>query len=232
MARVLGLALALTLLARPALSEEPIHPADVYVQDVVLRELLSDVVFWANFEDTSGPVWGARFDEAEKPTAEGEFVTEPGLIGRAFVSEERSRCHYPAAGNLDLTRPGALSCWVCPMAWDRSKPTGIRNNLFGTNFNDRGYFGVNRMAAVARDGLQVQKDMLYMCAEQFPGANRTYIQLGDTLGPEWANGIWHLIVINWKGSLFEVSVDGSGLKYGDLGVPIDPAGMVEVLVGG
>ncbi len=230
MPRALTYVLAAALIAMPARADEPVHPADVYAQDPVVRELLSDVVFWANFEGTPEPVWGAPHVERDQ-ALDGEFATAPGIVGQAFVSEGRSRCRYPAA-DLDLTRPGGISFWVCPVAWDRSEPTGIRNNLFGTNYDNQGYFGVNRMAAVAEGGRQVQNDMLYLYAENFPGANRTYIQLGDTLGPEWENGIWHLIVVNWKGSHFEVSVDGGGLKSGDLGVAIDPTGVSEILVGG
>jgi len=231
MARSLAYLVALGAIALPAPADGPVHPPDVYAQRPVLREVLADVVLWANFEGTPEPVWGRRYEQGSE-ALEGEFVTAPGLVGQAFVSESRSRCRYPAEGNLDLTRPGALSFWVCPVAWDRSQPTGIRNNLFGTNYSDQGYFGINRMAARAEGGRQVQDDMLYFYAESFPGANRTYIQLGDTLGPEWENGIWHLIVINWKGSHFEVSVDGGGLKSGDLGTPIDPAAVNDILVGG
>jgi len=74
--------------------------------------------------------------------------------------------------------------------------------------------------------------MLYFYAEKFPGANRTYIQLGDTLGPKWANGKWHLVVVNWKGPLFEVSIDGGGLKSGNLGAAVTGEGVQELLVGG
>lgn len=241
MPRALRHALLAALMAMPALGSgsvaadagagKPAHRADVYAQDPLLRELLSDVVFWANFEGSPEPVWGRRYEQGSE-ALEGEFVTAPGLVGQAFVSESRSRCRYPAEGNLDLTRPGAISFWVCPVAWDRSQPTGIRNNFFGTNYSDQGYFGVNRMAARMADGRRVQNDQLYFYAENFPGANRKYILLGDTLGPEWANGIWHLIVVNWKGSHFEVSVDGGGLKSGDLGTPIDPVAVNDILVGG
>ena len=231
MCRAVMCALAMGLMVLPARAEEPVHPADVYAQDPVVRELFSDVIFWASFEGTPTPVWGRHF-EAESEAVDVEFATAPGLVGQAFVSAERSRCRYPAEGNLDLTRPGALSCWVCPVAWDRTQPTGLVYGLLGTNFSNLGYFGLNHVTARMADGRQVQNDRLFFYAENFPGANRTFIQLGDSLGPKWANGIWHLIVINWKGSLFEVSLDGDGLKSGDLGVPIDPAGVAEVLVGG
>jgi len=55
--------------------------------------------------------------------------------------------------------------------------------------------------------------------------------LDDGLGPEWANGSWHLLVVNWKGSQFEVSLDGGGRKSGGLGTAIAPVDVKELIIG-
>ena len=208
----------------------PVHPADVYARDPRLRELMSGVRFWAGFEESAQPVWGESYG-GETPAVRGVYRSAPGLVGAAFVSEQRSGCLYPAEGNLDLRRPGAVSFWVCPVRWDRSEPTGIRNGLFMTNFSKQGYLGINRTAATQRDGLVVRNDQVFFYADHFPGARNVRIMLGSSLGPEWADGAWHLFVVNWKGSHFEVSLDGRGLVSGDLGCPLDPAAVTQIIVG-
>lgn len=217
--------------AAEAVGGQPVHPADVYESRSMLRELMSDVVFWANFEESHAPVWRKAYQDRTK-AIRGEYGAAPGLVGQAFVSEQRSRCCYPAHGNLDLARPGAISFWVCPTNWERSKPTGIRNGVFGTNFSEQGYPGINRVAAKEADGRVVQQDMVFFYADHFPGANTVRVLLGDSLGPDWASGTWHLFVVNWKGSHFEASVDGGARKSGDLGCAVNPVAVNDFLVGG
>ena len=210
---------------------QPVHPPDVYETKPLLRELMSDEAFWANFEQSPEPVMGESQADPRQAVV-GTYKTAPGLVGNAFVSEKRSQCVYPVKGNLDLTRPGAIAFWVCPVAWERVKPTGIRNGLVRTNFSKQGYFGINRVAAKRiRRGL-VQNDMVFFYADYFPGAKNVRIGLSDSRGPEWAGGTWHLFVINWKGTRFEVSLDGQGLKSGDLGRRLVPESVKEILIGG
>jgi len=223
--------LACLFAASASASEKPVHPANVYESKPRLRELMSDAVFWANFESSADPVMGEKHGRGGRPLR-GAWQTAPGLVGRAFVSEKRSWCSYPAKGNLDLTKPGAISFWLCPQAWTFRQRTGVRNSLLRTNFSRQGYFGINRVAEKWAKGRRVNRDEVFLYADHFPGARNVRIGMGNSLGPEWGNGKWLLFVVNWKGGMFEAALDGGGLKSGDLRAEIKPVDVKEIIAGG
>ena len=52
------------------------------------------------------------------------------------------------------------------------------------------------------------------------------------LGPDWADRTWHLFVVNWKGTHFEVSMDGGGLKSASLSCKTSAGDVKQLIVGG
>ena len=227
----LTLTMACLLAVASMAEEKSIHPARVYETVPSLREIMSDVVFWANFEESPEPVMGESYASADE-AVKGEFGSAPGLVGRALLCQERNYCCYPAQGNWDLSKPGGLSFWVCPLKWDRSEASGIRNAFFRSNFSRKGYLGINRMAKKIVKRRFVEPDQIYFYAHHFPDTKNTNLKIGDSLGPDWADRTWHLFVVNWKGAHFEVSMDGAGLKSASLSCRTSAGDVKELIIGG
>jgi len=78
----------------------------------------------------------------------------------------------------------------------------------------------------------VEPDQIYFYAHHFPNTKNTNLRIGDSLGPDWADRTWHLFVVNWKGTHFEVSMDGAGLKSASLSCKTSAGDVKTLIVGG
>ncbi|MBI4025930.1 MAG: hypothetical protein HY360_13170 [Verrucomicrobia bacterium] len=209
------------------------HDKSIYSTNPVLSALMTDVVFWVNFDKSAEPVMGKPNEDPDQ-TVKKEYFDAPGLVGKAFLNKEGNFCRYPAAGNLDFSKPGGLSFWVSPVEWTWGDEQPL-NNFFMTPWRAQGgYLGIERQGWQKKEGVMKQLDSVLFYIEGFPDINKPGIQtigLANAPQAEWANGRWHFFVFNWKGSLLEMSMDGSPFRSLDIGHSLAPDAVDEFRVG-
>lgn len=214
-------------------AEDRRREPDVYQTDPAFKELMHDVVFWVNFERSAEPVMGTPNPDPAQ-TVSREYADAPGIVGKAFLSRNHGYCQYPTAGNLDFSRPGALSFWVSAYdwSWGEEQPLVL---FFWTPDKPDGYLGIERQGAITTEGRLVRNDSILFFIQGFPNSEATTIKgIGLAGAPqnEWAKGIWHFFVFNWRGSLLEVSMDGGPLRSLDIGRAIEPKEVTHFRLGG
>ncbi len=125
----------------------------------------------------------------------GTVVLEPGLYGRAMLAG-KDPLDYRAAGNIDLSRPGALAIWVSAYHWQHPKnPPWF---LF-LHVSDHG-----RTLSLARMGTAGNRGAVYAYA----GAGRRLVSVISGRSLHWKTSQWHLLVVNWRFQSIEFSLDG------------------------
>ncbi len=129
---------------------------------------------------------------------------KPGLFGQAMLNTDLS---FTAAGNLNLSKTGAVALWIAPWNWEPRGPD--EPYLFPLRINDRG-----RTLMIGRMG-RMQKprrgDMVYAYAQA--GKEHLSVRQGGSL--DWKPGQWHLLVMNWRPQSLEFSLDGRPPARGD-----------------
>jgi hypothetical protein len=157
-----------------------------------------------------------------KPTPirdnDGVPTFRPGLYGQGMmlVGQGQSTLTYSTAGNLDLTKPGALAVWTCPQDWARSE---AEDYFFPATFMCNGaklMFG--RQGKLRSD----RTDMIYLAAKIGDTAQLLVGTSQDSRG--WKNGEWHFWVMNWRANSVEFSLDGEPLARKDTPVPFNASG--------
>ena len=133
-----------------------------------------------------------------------EIELKPGLWGQAFLSGQKSIA-YNAAQNVDLSKPGAVAVWISSFEWKRDPAKTAY--IFFLNILDHG-----RQLMLARMGDPRNREAIY--AHGKTGKTGKSVRAGNSRN--WKDGEWHLLVANWRGTDFEISLDGGALHRQDM----------------
>lgn len=180
-------------------------------------ELFSDdILFYKGFDDES-PVADMAVGQAKPVKVQGRMRLKPGLWGRALVfgDGEGVRLEYAMAANMPVPRPGALSFWVCPFAWQRGpeEPSVYFFLAYG-----KGVICLQRQGEMG-GGRRRQNCFCFTC-HGLPGIPNVTASTTSDATRRWQNGQWHLVVITWRPSLLEAYIDGEPLRSITLTRPI------------
>jgi hypothetical protein len=201
----------------------------VYETEASLKELMPNMVFGANFENSAEPDIGSPAVTVHK-----EYGDAPGIVGKAFLSKGASYCQYPTSENLDFSKPGALSFWVSAheWSWGDDQPIVL---FFSTPYKASGYLGIERQGAVRTEGRTVRQGGIVFFVQGFPNTETELqskvIFLAGTTEQEWSKDVWHFFVLNWEGSVFNVSMDGGPLRSLDIGRALEPQEVKHFRIG-
>jgi hypothetical protein len=166
-------------------------PARLPPQNPALFRFNDAITFYASFDgyataDLSNGKGAPRNSEAN--WADG--IWHQALRGMTKPLE------YEALGNIDLTRPGALTMWISPQNWTHQ---GNPAYIHFVVINSQGItFQISRM------GDAVNQEKLY--AWWKAGSKGVIDAVGNT--KQWQSG-WHLLAANWRNGYIEFSVDGA-----------------------
>lgn len=212
---VTGLIVVLAGLVMPAaLAEATSNPKNIYQTDPAFQELMASVTFWVNFDKSAEPIMGHPNPDPATTAPKGCELA-PGIVGKAFLSREGTTCCYHAPGNLDFSKPGALSFWICPVDW-RPGDNEPYLNFFTTSYSAKGYLGIERQGQIRENGVLKRAAELLLFIVNFPDARgNTILSAGNP--PTWKNGGWHFFALNWRGSVFELALDGEPFRSVDVG---------------
>ena len=139
-------------------------------------------------------------------------VTE--LPGAALVAGRRGRAlrlgkggglpELTRQGVVDLSRPGAITCWIRPVDWQAPGPSSE-------------YVPVIRVLGRGAAVLIVERDRRspgrlvdVWIAGYFSLVSRGEIQMQRELGSLWSNDGWHFLVFQWDSTGFSLQIDDSG----------------------
>lgn len=157
------------------------------------------VTFYASYDHGAA----ADLSNGEAAPRDKKLVieTKPGLWGNAFLSGATA-ITYDAAGNMDLSKPGAIALWISPYEWKREegKDAGY---IFFAKVMDQG-----RQVMLARMGNPLNKEAVYAYGQASEKGQS--VRGGDSR--QWKNGEWHLLVANWSNTALEFSLDGGTLN--------------------
>jgi hypothetical protein len=187
--------------AEPELATRPEEP---YQRLPALERLMDWVTFGLSFDGetlTPDMAWGESRGKLS-PTA--EFAA--GLVGRAARiggHKDGAWGIFDRAGNFPIARRGALSLWLCPLGWDH-RNDGYTPILRTT----RNSFILERQGPLEMpDGKTKRNEaLLALLITRETGSTSVAAPCGN-----WANGQWHLVVVNWSWPRLELSVDGGPL---------------------
>ena len=180
-------------------------------------DLLSDdILFYKSFDDDS-PVADMAAGEWKPQKAEGKLRLKPGLWGKAmlFGDSEGAALDYPMAGNMPVPRPGALSFWICPFAWERAAD---EPSVYFFLAAGKGVICIQRQGALG--GGRRRNNCFCFTCHGLPGIPNVTASTVSGATKSWRNGVWHLVVINWRPSLLEAFLDGEPLRAITLKRPI------------
>jgi hypothetical protein len=205
--------LLLSLLLGQTLAGEYLLPATP-----ALQSFSDDILFYKSFDDDS-PAADMAVGEAKPLKVNGKLRLGPGLWGQAmlFGDGEGAELEYPMAANMPVPRPGGLSFWVCPLAWQRAadEPSIYFFHAFG-----RGVICLQRQGDL--EGGRRRGNCLCFTCHGLPGIPNLTASTTSDATRSWKNGEWHLLVINWRPSLLEAYLDGEPLESMPLKRPIRP----------
>jgi len=175
-----------------------------------------DILFYKSFDDPS-PLADMAAGEGKPSKVEGKLRLRPGLWGKAmlFGDGEGAALDYAMAGNMPVPRPGALSFWICPVAWERAddEPSIVFFLAAG-----RGVICLQRQGAL--EGGRKRNNCFAFTCHGLPGIPNVTASTVSGATKSWKNGEWHLIVVNWRPALLEAYLDGEPLRAIALKRPI------------
>lgn len=205
MRRAGGCVLLMVLsLSAGAQTEDLSNPWDgPYCADPALRELMDWVSFQVSFDAGSmvPEMAAGEYDLSVHGTP--QFAT--GLRGQALIAGEGSgRAIYPRGPNATMGTRGAVSLWICPVAWTHDKG-GNTTFLMTTNssfyLQRQGPMHNEEGRCTRHEGFQ------YLIRGEITG-NKTLM-----VGTEkWPLGKWRFIVANWSWPTMSLSIDGGEFK--------------------
>jgi hypothetical protein len=107
-------------------------------------------------------------------------------------------------GIVDLSRPGAITCWIRPVDWQAPAPSSE-------------YVPVIRVLGHGPAALIVERDRRtpgrlvdVWIAGYFSLASRGEIQIQKELTSLWVDSGWHFIVLQWDSTGFSLQIDDTG----------------------
>ena len=177
-----------------------------------------DILFYKSFDDDS-PVADMAAGQAKPLKAEGKLRLKPALWGKAmlFGDGEGAALDFPMAGNMPVPRPGALSFWICPVAWKRAPD---EPSVYFFLAAGKGVICLQRQGAL--EGGRRRNNCFCFTCHGLPGIPNVSASTVSGATREWKNGEWHLVVVNWRPALLEAFLDGQPLRAITLKRPIRP----------
>lgn len=192
-------AVVFTALLQAAPSDHLDPRADPYFANPELRALMDWVTFRLTFDgDSLTPDMAAG---AATFTLHGRPRFAPGVKGRALLAGDGSGSGmYPRAGNAPLASRGAISVWICPVAWTRGNG-GNTVVLMTTNSS----FYLQRQGPLHNaEGVCTRNEGLqFLMLSDVTGNN--CLMFGTEGFPQ---GKWRLLVANWSWPVMQFSLDG------------------------
>jgi len=176
---------------------------DPYSARPALRELMDWVTFQVSFD--AGRMVPEMAAGEYDLSVHGTPQFEPGIRWLALVAGEGSgRAIYPRGPNATMGTRGAVSLWICPVAWTHDKG-GNTTFLMTTNssfyLQRQGPMHNEEGRCTRHEGFQ------YLIRGEVTG-NKTLM-----VGTEkWPPGKWRLIVANWSWPTMSLSIDGGEFK--------------------
>jgi len=184
----------------PGRAEGLLDPrADPYFVRPELRALLDWVTFRLTFDAGDMMPDMAVGDFAPAVQQPPQFA--PGLKGQALVAGDGCGIAiYPRPGNVPLETRGAVSLWLCPVAWTHQNGG---NTTFAMTGNASFYLQRQGPMHDAEGVVTRQEGVQYLIFSKTAGNQCLMFGTED-----WPPGKWRLLVANWTWPTMEFSLDG------------------------
>lgn len=169
-----------------------------------------NVMFHLTFDqgDCIADMAGGNAEPSSKKVKTAVTFADKGLFGKAMRSGE---CRYPAAGNLDLSKPGTVIFWVSP-TWETTKPADGKEPGFTVFFaagraEDYEYeLIMGKMKGQPWGHGHINNYVQYRPAA-IKHVNCIRFNAGKTAA--WPSGEWRMFACTWKPGTFTNSVNGT-----------------------
>lgn len=156
--------------------------------------------------DASWKSFVASFDQGDASItnlAPSQLVT--GRRGKALrLNAKLGHAEFDRRGIVDLSRPGAITCWVRPDAWRSPAP-------------DTGYLPLLRVTGRGSSLLLVERDRRFpgrttdvWIAGIFSRPSHSDVEIQHELRSLWTDDAWHFIAFQWDATGFALQIDDSG----------------------
>lgn len=89
-----------------------------YAENPVLKLHPSNVTFYVSF-DKGTPEADMASGESMPEKSKAAYQYGPGVFEKKALRSGTAK--YPAAENIDFTKPGTIICWVAPVGWTMEK---------------------------------------------------------------------------------------------------------------
>lgn len=169
-----------------------------------------NVTFHMTFDqgDCIADMAGGNAEPSSKKVKTPVSFDDKGLFGKAMKSGE---CRYPAAGNLDLSKPGTVIFWVSP-TWETTMPANGKEPGF-TAFSATGRAAdyeydliMGKMKGQPWGHGHINNYVQYRPAA-IKHVNCIRFSAGKTA--TWPRGEWRMFACTWKPGTITNSVNGT-----------------------
>jgi len=201
----------LSLLLGRTLAGEYLLPATP-----ALQLFSDDILFYKSFDDASVAA-DMAVGQAKPSQVKGTLRLKPGLWGSAmlFGDGEGAELDFPMPANMPVPRPGGLSFWISPFAWERRAD---EPSVYFFLASGAGTLCLQRQGDL--EGGKRRLNCFCFTCHGLPGIPNVSASTTSDATRSWRNGEWHLVVINWRPSLLEAFIDGEPLPSMTLKRPI------------
>ena len=165
-----------------------------------LDKFSAEITFYASYDETVDADLTNGSGKGTPRDAKNAIEYKPGKWGQAFLSGLQS-VSYPAAQNVDLSKPGSMAVWINPFEWQRNAEQ--IPGLYFVNVLDQG-----RQIMLSRMGDRRNREAVFAYGKV--GNKGLSAKNGNSTN--WQNGEWHLLVVNWRSAEFEFSLDGRPVR--------------------
>ncbi len=202
-------------------------------ENPALSLLNNAITFYAGF-DAQLPAADLANGKAEPVSVAGKPVFLPGRFGQALLTGQKgggAMVTYATPGNVDFTKPGALSFWAAPVKWIEpgEQPQRPYLHLLAVPA-PRGALLIERMGFSLKPKRADRLLLGYFNMPELKTAMAGYPT------EQWKAGEWRLVVMNWDVNGFSASFNGAAphrvefsrrLKEGDFSTT-GPKALVQI----
>ncbi len=185
--------------------------------NAALSRFADSITFYADFNDAELAASMAR-GEAVPVRVRGEPRFEDGFFGRALLLGKGTDAviSYALRDNVDFTRPGTLSFWVCPVGWDREQIG--RRPFFSINAAGNASLQFLRWGSMIGRNQDRLRDAFFLFILNFRDMQAPYPRSGVS---GLNDGMWHCVVITWDDDAISLYVDGVVSQRSEWSRPFD-----------
>ncbi len=195
---------------------------DLHFANPQLRALMGWVSFRLSFDSQSLVPDMAAGEARVTPHGTPRFA--PGIRGSALVAGgDSGQGLYTRGPNAPLELRGALSLWVCPLAWTHQN--GGNTTLVMTSNSS---FYIQRQGPMhnAEGVVTRQEGLQYLMLSKTTGNQCLMVGTND-----WPTGKWRFVVANWDWPTMSLSLDGGEFRSVSAKQPPAPADFGALIVG-